>query len=63
MVKEKTKMIGVYFDQTTIEKLKFIQSTYHIRTYSEVIRFLVENNLSIDKYYEMALTRNNKEIR
>lgn len=56
--KEKTKMLGIIVDETTLTKINFIKNVYHIRSYNEVVRFLINNPISVDKYYEMSILKN-----
>lgn len=54
MKKEKTKMIGLKLDFRTIQRMEEIMGKLHIRSYSEVLRHCLFNEISIDGYYLYA---------
>lgn len=54
MKKEKTRMIGLKLDSRTIDRMEEIMGKLHIRSYSEVLRHCLFNEITIDGYYLYA---------
>lgn len=51
MEKLKTKMIGLKLDIRTVERMEEIMGRLHIRSYNEVLRHCLFNEITIDGYY------------
>lgn len=55
MKKNRTKLIGLKLDVEAIRKIELIMETLNIRSYNEVIRTCINNNITIESYYQYAL--------